>query len=499
MALNEILKGFLKQPDQITPTSSVHQDNVMLDMGDKNHAHNLGVFFDHDNLNSVFGYSDMSSLIAAQRQKIHKYRQIAMQPDVDEALDIIINEVIFSYDDGLPMGVQTSIDNEKLTEKITEAFSKIAKLTNLKRNMFQLVKRGYIDGQFNLHCAYDNNDLKKGIQTIGLIEPTGLYFDRVKNVWLYGEDGISLYNATQMQEVRYSPEEIVREDFGLYEGKIVISYLEYAIKSANMLRTLEDLLIPLRFSRSISRRVFNVDIADLSSKRGAEVMREHQTKFKYKKFYNNETGEVSNQQHITSMVEDYWFANRGGGKGTTADLLDETGNLGELDDILYFAKKLYRALKIPSNRVPGADSDSFDFDTTQVSKEDLQFFMFCSRIRNIISNLFKEVLRREIISTGVMTEDEWDEYKDDINIIFTEENKFIEKMVLDNFVKKLDIYAQTQEYQGKLFSVDTILKTVFKMSDSEITEEFLKIKKEMKDEKFSNFYNKGKEESEGGW
>lgn len=489
MRLNEIVKGFFKTPEKEETSSVVHNDNVLLDTSD-NHS-STGIFF--DDYNTVYGYGEMHDLIGAQRDKIAKYRQIAMNPDVDEAVDIIVNEIIFSYDSKLPVMVQCELESDKLREKIIESFDKVTNLLNLQRNFYQIVKRAYIDGQVNLHCTFKGDNTKAGIQSINMIEPCGLYYDRKENIWKY-TDNTNLYTPSSGKELRFSQEELVREDFGLFDGKLNLSYLEYAIKSSNMLKTLEDLLIPLRFSRSISRRVFNVDIAELPTKRGEEVMAEHQRKFKYKKFYNNEDGTVTNQQHITSMVEDYWFANRSGGKGTTVDLLDETGNLGELDDILYFSKKLYRSLKIPSNRVPNSEADStFDFDTTQTSKEDMQFFMFISRLRVVYSELLKEVLKREVISTGVVKPEEWDQVKEDIRVVFREDNKFIEKMELDNFTKKLDIYAQTQDYQGKLFSVETILKDVFKFSDEEIDEEFKKISKEEKDPKFKKFYTKEEE------
>jgi len=219
-------------------------------------------------------------------------------------------------------------------------------------------------------------------------------------------------------------------------------------------------------------------------------MREHQRKFKYKKFYNNSTGEVSNQQHITSMVEDYWFANRAGGKGTTVDVLDESGNLGELDDILYFNKKLFRALKVPSSRIsdnPDGDHD-FSYDDSRTTKEDMKFFMFISRIRQVYSSIFKEVLKREVISTGTMTESEWEDKEDLISITFANQNKFIEKMTLDNFMAKLDIYGTAADYQGKLFSVEKILKDVFRYSDEEITEELKRIQKEEKNPLYAKFY-----------
>jgi len=337
--------------------------------------------------------------------------------------------------------------------------------------------------------------------SIKLIEPCSFYFDGKAQVFKYmkANERQMPFAEAEKDNQTYSIEEIVREDFGMYDGKVSLSYLEYAIKPANMLSTLEDLLIPMRFSRSISRRVFNVDIADLPNKRGAEVMNEHQRKFKYKKFYNNETGEVSNQQHITSMVEDYWFANRNGGRGTTVDVLDETGNLGELNDILYLSRKLYRAMKIPNSRI-STDPDSdheFDYESTRVSKDDMKFFMFISRVRQVFSSAFKELLKREVIVSGIMTNTEWDDKEDNIAITFANENKFIEKMDLDNFMSKMDIFSQTQDHMGKTFTVRKILKTIFKLSDEEIEEELKAIQKEEKDKLFAKYYVS--EEDGGKW
>jgi hypothetical protein len=451
---------------------------------------NTGSFFDNDSNNGIFGKSEISDFIFKQKEKIMSYRQIAMNPDVTDALDEIVNEIIFSYDDVIPLKFNIDEENDKLVQAISEKFDKIIRLSNIKRNLFQIVKNSYVDGQVIMHCAYDKKNTKGGIKSIKMIEPCMLYFDVKTSSYRYLAEDKGYAGGLKDNATGYSIEELVREDFGLYDGKINLSYLEYALKPANMLKTLEDLLVPLRFSRSISRRVFNVDIGDLPVKRGSEVMRDYQGKFKYKKFYNNETGEVSNQQHITSMVEDYWFANRSGGKGTTVDVLDESGNLGELDDILYFAKKLYRSMKIPSNRIdinPDGDKD-YEYDSGRVSKEDMKFFMFISRLRQVYSSLFKEILKREVISTGIMSETEWNEKEDLISISFTNENKFIEKMKLDNWMAKLDIYATAQDYQGKLFSVNTIMKEVFRSTDEEIEDEFKKIAEEENSELYGRFY-----------
>ena len=503
MILNEIVKSFMKPPTEAKDAQSsvVPTQNVLVDLTNNDLYPNTGSFFDAEQFQTgLFGSSEVSDILFKQKDKIMRYRQLAMTPDVCDALDEITNEVIFSYDDAIPLQIDIDEENEKLVSAITEKFDKIVKLTNVKRNLFQIVKRSYVDGQVIMHCAYDQKNTKNGIKAIKMIEPCMLYFDTKTNTYKYmtEDKGASIHKTDT--SVSYSIEELVREDFGMYDGKVNLGYLEYAIKPANMLKTLEDLLIPLRFSRSISRRVFNVDIGDLPAKRGAEVMRDYQNKFKYKKFYNNETGEVSNQQHITSMVEDYWFSNRSGGKGTTVDVLDESGNLGEMDDILYFARKLYRAMKIPSNRIdisPDGDKD-FSYDETRTTKEDLKFFMFISRIRQVYSSLFKEILKREIIATGIMSEAEWNDKEDFISISFVNENKFIEKMKLDNFMNKLEIYGNTQDYQGKLFSVNTILKDVFRFSDEQIEEEFKKIQDEEKDPLYTKFYNND-EDGEAKW
>jgi hypothetical protein len=355
--------------------------------------------------------------------------------------------------------------------------------------MYNIVRQSYIDGQVIFHCEYDT-DLSKGLAKIQMIEPVYFYFDAKKDVYKYQtKDRTFLTHNNIEKGVEYPKEEIIRRTFGLAEGSINLSYLEYGVKSANQLKTLEDLLIPMRFSRSISRRVFNVDTGELSPPKSEAAMREMNRKFKYKKFYNTDTGEITNQQHITSMVEDYWFANRSGGKGTTVDVLDETGNLGEINDILYFQKKLYRAMKIPLSRIANnPDAQEFDYDTSSISHDEMKFFMFISRIRKIYTDIFKELLRRELISTGVMTVENYEEYKEKISVVFASENVFLERMKLANFNNKLDIYATVSEYAGKLFPVETILKDVFKMTDDEIEENFEKIKAEEKDPMFSKFY-----------
>ena len=498
-SLMESVKGFLVKPSKEKYSSKIEPTNTITDLTN-DQTYYVGSFFDESE--TTLSFADRESLLKQQSNKIQSYRKLSMDADVSDAIDSIVNEIIFTMDDKQPIQLIVNEENDALEKALNTAFKKITKLMNLRRNLYNIVKGGYVDGQLVFNLAYEEKSTTNGIQKISMIDPAMFFYDPEDNKYKYSttkemeNSSFHHHTAINPEDFFYSTEEIVREDFGLYNANLVLGYLEYAVKPANVLQTLEDLLVPMRFSRSVSRRVFNVDIGDLPIKRGKEVMKEYQNKFKYKKFYNNETGEISNQQHITSMVEDYWFANRSGGKGTQVDTLDETGNLGELDDIIYYSKKLYRALKLPSSRSPYNDEAAmFDYDNSAITQEDVEFFMLVSRLRIVYSSALKEILKREIISTKVMSEKEWDEKEEEIEIRFSNENSFIEKMKTNQFMAKLDVFSTVQEYQGKLFSVETILKDVFRFSDDEIKEEFEKIQKEEKDPLYANFYKEDEEDN----
>ena len=498
MNIIESVKGFLVKPPKNQMSSKVDPQNTITDLTN-DQTYYVGSFFDESD--TTMSFADRESLLKQQSNKIKAYRKLSMDADVSDAIDSIVNEIIFTIDDKQPIQLTVNEENKALQDALNDSFIKVSKLMGIRRNLYNIVKSGYVDGQLVYHLSYDEKDTKDGIKKINMIDPAMFFYDPEDEKYKYSitkdmeNTCFNHHSVINPDDYLYDPEEIVREDFGLYNSNIVLGYLEYAIKPANVLQTLEDLLVPMRFSRSVSRRVFNVDIGDLPIKRGKEVMKEYQNKFKYKKFYNNETGEISNQQHITSMVEDYWFANRSGGKGTTVDTLDETGNLGELDDIIYYSKKLYRALKLPSSRSPYNEEVAlFDYDNSSITQEDIEFFMLISRLRIVYTSAFKEILKREVIATGVMSEKEWIDKEDLIEIRFANENSFIEKMKTNQFMAKLEVFATVQEYQGKLFSVETILKDVFRFSDEDIKKEFEKIQKEEKNVLYAKFYQKDEED-----
>ena len=367
---------------------------------------------------------------------------------------------------------------------------------NIKRNIYHLFEKFYVDGQLVLHIAYNprGKNILEGIQRIQVLNPANLLFDTKNNKWRYKDvldsaDNNVLFSAFSDQAGKYDKnfdiEEIIRIDSGIYEGKVILSDLHPAVKVANNLQTLEEMLVPMRFSRSVSRRVFNVDVANMNSKKAEEYLKSIQAKFKYKKFYDLESGQISNQQHVASLTEDYWFPNRGGTKGTTVETIDETGNLGETGDIDYFRKKLYSALKVPLGRLGIDDKADFDFTATTVSRDELRFFNFICRKRQQFSELFIELLRRQLTSKKIVTDREFLDIKHSLKVIWKSENKFYEKMRDDQLTQAVGLFRDYEELALKgWISKEFLYKKVLKLNQQEIEE----LQKQIRKEKKSNLY-----------
>ena len=440
-------------------------------------------FFD----NSYNSYSVKS--VQEQRSLILTYRELAERAELSDAISEIVDEATFN-----PSGEILSLDYsskvpQNLKTILNDELDDICARVKLPKNIYTLFKSFYVDGQLNIHCKYNNDKIEDGIKEISVISPIGLNFNYSKNIWEYDADiefSDNFHGHSGITSPFFDREEIIRIDSGVYKNNMILSNLHPAIKPSNMLTTLEDMLIPIRFTRSVSRRVFNVDVSNISPKKAEEVMRKNQVKFKYKKFYNVEKGTISDQQHITSLTEDYWFANRGGEKGTTVDTIDETGNLGELDDILYIQKKLYSTLNVPSDRLN--NEGEFDYEATSISREELKFFNFISRLRNQFLELFVELLKRQLIAKNIMNIDEFDELMLKTRIKFNTENKFFEKMEREKLTESLNLYEEMEDLTGKYFSYRFMFKKVLKFSDKEIKEMLDEIEKEKKDGLYKGFY-----------
>ena len=461
-------------------------------------------FFDTGDTNIYSGQgSKKQKQTQLQNELISSYRRIAGTAEVADAVNEIVDEAIFSpgADDIINMDFQKEIPQE-VKDKFAEELKEITQRVRLDKNIYSMFLQFYVDGQLNVHCAYDEADMGGGIRKLSILVPFGLGFNYTKDRWEYTDLSHSQNQfaaVTKNAAKFFDREEIIRIDSGIYSDNVILGNLHAAIKPANMLNTLEDMLIPMRFTRSVSRRVFNVDVSNLNNKKAEEVMKKNQAKFKYKKFYDLNSGTISNQQHISSLTEDYWFPNRGGEKGTTVDTIDETGNLGELGDILYFKRKLYSTLKVPTNRIndEGPGDGEFDFDTTSINREELKFFNFISRLRNQFLELFYELLRRQVIAKGIATDEEWMELLPNMKIKFVSENKFFQKMEREHITESLNLYNDIEEMIGKYFSYTYVFKKVLRMSDEEITDMADEIDSEKTNPLYARFYNSDGDDEDG--
>ena len=509
--LEMIKKPFIKRADSLdkqlktnSSTPSPENTDSYLSTGGEDVV--LGFFDRQTNVvsyDSILGSLKKSSLDSAleeQKQWIETYRMISEIPEVSAAISEIVDEATFAEgkEDTIILEFDAEV-SDKLKEKIKDEFKEILKKLNISKNLYFMFERFYIDGQLNLHVSYSKRAKDaQGIRSIRILSPYNLYYSFSDQKWLYkqvsqsslGLTSVDYYGDNQENlsiqkfDSSFSPEEVVHIDSGIYKDNIILSDLHSAVKAANNLQTLEEMLIPMRWSRSSSRRVFNLDVGEMSAASAKEYLKEVQERFKYNKFYDVKTGTISNQQHITALSEDYWILQRNGSKGVTVETLDETGNLGETGDLDYFKAKLYTALRVPTSRMtPSETGGEFDFTATTVTREELKFFNFITRKRNQFAELFISLLKRQLIQTKVLTEPEFDALKENMSIVWQSSNKFFERMRDEQLTNAITMYRDFEELALKgWISKKFLYQEVLKFNEDEILEIQDQIRKEKEDD-----------------
>lgn len=331
----------------------------------------------------------------------------------------------------------------------------------------------------------DEVDSKGKVRIFVPIDPVKINEDQGK-LW---------YVPNRAGKIALEDSQIIQSDFGLFD--IVGArhgFLLYAFKYANQLQSLQDMLIPMRFRRSVARRVFNVDVANMPQNRAVSYMREMQNKFKYKKTYDASSGKiVSKTDEPTGIVEDYWFANRSGSKGTTVDTIDEAGNFQDsLDDIMYFNKKLYQSMFIPLRRIFESDA-SYDYTANSIEVDELRFVNFLDRIRFVYNGVLTQMFQQILKDNGI-------EDVSDISITLNYEAWYEKAKVKEDFEKALDLYESAKPVIGKLMSAETVINRIFDMTSSDVADEFEKIKNEIvEDSPYYPIYKANAEEESAGY
>lgn len=435
-------------------------------------------------------YVDMDGTAKNEVELISRYREMAMQPEIESALDDIVNEAISQDDDGriTEIVLDSLKQPEKIKKAIRDEFETILRLLNYKNMAQDIFRRYYIDGKMYYHIIVDKDKPTEGIKELRYIDPrklrkvreikkrkderTGVDIMNTINEYYIFNDKVVSGTATNYGPigVRITTDSIINVVSGLMDSRraVVLSYLHKAIKPLNQLRMIEDATVIYRISRAPERRIFYIDVGNLPKLKAEQYLRDIMAKYKNKLVYDANTGEIRDDRKFMSMMEDFWLPRREGGKGTEITTLPGGQNLGELEDVKYFEKKLYKALNVPVSRLEPSQGFSLG-RISEVTRDELKFAKFIDRMRNKFSDIFNQALRAQCILKGICTVEEWDEFKEHIHYDFIMDNNFSEMKNAELMKERLGLLSQVDPYTGRYYSQAWIQRNVLCLNDIDIT------------------------------
>ena len=449
-------------------------------------------------------YVDLDGTAKNEVELISRYREMAMQPEIESAIDDIINEAIVQDDDG--RNVKLIMDDLKQPDKIKKAiadeFQTVLRLLNYNNMAQDIFRRYYIDGRLFYHIIIDRENPVAGMKELRYVDPrkirkvrelrkkkderTGVEIMAVINeYYIYNDKAIT---GTQSNYgpvgTRITKDSIININSGLMDSRraIVLSYLHKAIKPLNQLRMIEDATVIYRISRAPERRIFYIDVGNLPKLKAEQYLRDIMIKYKNKLVYDANTGEVRDDRKFLSMMEDFWLPRREGGKGTEITTLPGGQNLGELEDVKYFEKKLYKSLNVPISRLESSSGFTIG-RSSEITRDELKFAKFIDRLRNKFAELFDQALRIQCVLKGICTDAEFTEFKEHMYYDFIKDNNFAELKEAELMAGRLSLLQQVDPYTGTYYSMGWIRRNVLRMDDDEIK----LIDKEIDEEKKAGF------------
>ena len=453
--------------------------------------------------NAHYGtYVDLEGSVRNEIELVSRYREMANHPELEMAIDDIVNEAITHDESGrtLDIVLDKLKQPDTIKKKIAEEFENILKLLNFSNLADDLFKRWYIDGRIYYHIVVDEEKPKEGIQELRYIDPrkirkvreikkgqdpkTGaLIIKSLAEYYVYNDRGTvtQSYTSSVNAGLRIAPESILNVNSGLMDSKntFVISYIHKAIKPLNQLRMIEDAVVIYRVSRAPERRVFYIDVGNLPKGKAEQYLRDVMIKYKNKIVYDAATGEVRDDRKHMSMLEDFWLPRREGGKGTEITTLAAGQNLGELADVVYFRQKLLNALNVPISRLEPQQGGMIGLGrTTEVTRDEVKFAKFVARLRNKFSQIFDYALRTQLSLKGICSVEEWDNFKEDIYYEFKKDNNFTEMREAELLKERMSVLQLVDPYIGKYYSLNWVRQNILQFTDEEIE----KMDEEMKDE-----------------
>jgi len=448
-------------------------------------------------------YVDLDGTVRTEAELVTKYREMALQPECDAAVDEIVNETMAIDEKDI---VKINLDNlqipDRLKKAIHEEFDNVINILDFRRYAYEIYRRWYIDGRLYYHVIIDDKDPKQGIKEVRYIDPRKIRKIReiVKKRVKGGESGEAVITKTQNEYyifndkgfnygnkttgpatngLRIAKDSILHVTSGLTDtnGTMVLGYLHKAIKALNQLRTLEDALVIYRLARAPERRIWYIDVGNLPKMKAEQYVRDIMVKHKNRLIYDAESGNIRDDRKFMTMLEDYWLPRREGGKGTEVTTLPGGQTLGQMDDVLYFQKKFYGTLNVPINRL---NSDAlFSLGrATEVTRDELKFSRFISRLRAKFAMLFTKMLEKQLVLKQIMTIEDFNNIAADLRFDFEKDNYFNELKEGEIIDNRINLARNMQDMIGKYYSNEWLRKNILKQNDDDIEEQDKEIEEE---------------------
>ena len=469
---------------------------------------------DHYISSGFYGqYVDIEGVYRTEFDLIKRYREMSLHPECDGAIEDVVNEAIVSdlYDSPIEIELSNLNASDKLKTAIRKEFKYLKEILDFDKKSHEIFRNWYVDGRLYYLKVIDVKKPQEGIKDLRYIDPLKIKYIRqekkkpntlannprseelkltspeIEEYFAYNPTPTTASNTfqsggTQKSVVKIAKDSISYCTSGLVDRNkgTVLSYLHKAIKSLNQLRMIEDSLVIYRLSRAPERRIFYIDVGNLPKVKAEQYLREVMNRYRNKLSYNAQTGEVRDDKKFMSMMEDFWLPRREGGRGTEITTLPGGQNLGELSDIEYFQKKLYRSLGVPESRI--AVEGGFNLGrSSEILRDELKFSKFVGRLRKRFANMFTDMLKTQLILKNIVSSEDWDKISDHIQYDFIYDNQFAELKESELMNERLGTLATIEPYIGKYYSVDYVRRKILRQTDAEIVEIDQQIDKEIKD------------------
>lgn len=446
-------------------------------------------------------FLDMEGGVKSEQDLIVRYRQMSLIPEVDMAIDDIVQEAISSNDLDAQVGI--NLDNTKFSDsiksKIREEFSEVLRLLRFNQTSSDIFRKWYVDGRMYFHLLVDPKNPKKGVVGLRMIDPIQIkkirevekkkdkngieVIHKVKEFYTYNQGGFEKNTTLGQggQTLQISPDAIVYTTSGMMDAnrRNIIGYMHKGLKSANQLRMMEDALVIYRISRAPERRIFYIDVGNLPKAKAEQYLADTMTRYKNKLVYNADTGEVRDDRKHMSMLEDFWLPRREGGRGTEITTLPGGQNLGEIEDIIYFQRKLFRSLNVPISRLETESGFSLG-RSTEISRDEVKFSRFVDRLRMKFSSMFVDILKTQLVLKGILPIEEWESEKENVRFDYQKDSHFVELKDAEIQRERATTLRDLDEFVGKYYSQQWIRKNILRQSEEEIEiiDKQIEVKKE---------------------